>query len=132
MEALLGFAIIAVFALGLGLLFGAVNVVFRDAENVVDLILMVAPWASPVLYQWTNVADAIGTGWAWTLYQANPLTAAVELFHQAFWFPTTDGTAPGPPDLVRTGIFTLVLSLAVLALGEWVFRRLDGRFAQEL
>lgn len=128
----LGFAVLTIFSLGLGLLFGAVNVVFRDAENVVDLILMVAPWASPVLYQWTNVTAAIGTGWAWTLYQSNPLTAAVNLFHAAFWHPTTGGTAPMPPNLAMQGVLALMLSAAILAAGELVFRRLDGRFAQEL
>lgn len=47
------FFVLAVFALGVGLIFGALNVVFRDFENVVDLILMVATWASPVIYTWT-------------------------------------------------------------------------------
>lgn len=128
----LGFVIIAVLSLGLGLFFGAINVLFRDAENIVDLILMVATWMSPVLYQWTNVTDAIGTGVLWHIYQANPLTAAVELFHYCFWFPGTDGTAPLPPGLLWSSIFALVLSLVVLGVGQLVFRRLDGRFAQEL
>ncbi|MDK6900627.1 ABC transporter permease, partial [Streptococcus agalactiae] len=46
-----GFAIITIFALGLGLFAGALNVMYRDAENFVDLLLMVATWASPVLYR---------------------------------------------------------------------------------
>ncbi|QDW64168.1 ABC transporter permease [Oerskovia sp. KBS0722] len=128
----LGFVIIAVLSLGLGLLFGAINVLFRDAENIVDLILMVATWMSPVLYQWTNVTDAIGTGVLWQIYQANPLTAAVELFHYCFWFPGTDGTAPLPPGLLWSSLFALALSFVVLGVGQLVFRRLDGRFAQEL
>ena len=44
------FVMVAVLAPGLGLLFGAVNVYFRDSENIVDMILMVVTWASPVLY----------------------------------------------------------------------------------
>ncbi|MFD6092498.1 ABC transporter permease [Oerskovia sp. NPDC060338] len=129
---LLGFVIIAVLSLGLGLFFGAINVLFRDAENIVDLILMVATWMSPVLYQWTNVTDAIGKGVLWYIYQANPLTAAVELFHFCFWFPGTDRSAPLPPGLLWSSLFALVLSFVVLGIGQLVFRRLDGRFAQEL
>ena len=128
----LGFLILTIFALGLGLLFGAVNVVFRDAENFVDLILMVAPWASPVLYRWTNVTDAVGTGPLWVLYQANPLTAAVELFHLAFWAPGTSGPQEIPPGIVASSLVALATSVGLLLVGQLVFRRLDGRFAQEL
>ncbi|MDQ3734193.1 MAG: ABC transporter permease [Actinomycetota bacterium] len=129
---LLGFLVLTVFSLGLGLLFGAINVVFRDAENFVDLILMVATWIAPVLYFWTMVTDAIGTGPLWWIYQANPLTAAVELFHYCFWFPATDETSPVLPNLGWIGLGALILSALVLLLGQATFRRLDGQFAQEL
>ncbi len=135
---LLGFAIVAMLALGLGLLFGAINVFFRDAENFVDLIVMVATWASPVLYTWGLVQTQVPP-WLWVIYQANPLTAAVELFHYAFWYGGSgrvailpDGTSPVLPDLWAVGGGALVVSAAVLTLGQVVFRRLEGRFAQEL
>ena len=51
---------VALLATGLGLLFGAANVYFRDSENIVDMILMVVTWASPVLYVWTMVEDKHG------------------------------------------------------------------------
>ena len=47
---LVGFLIVTFTALGLGLIFGCLNVFFRDSENLVDLILMIATWVSPVLY----------------------------------------------------------------------------------
>lgn len=128
----LGFLIVTLFSLGLGLLFGAINVVFRDAENFVDLILMVATWISPVLYFWTMVTDAIGTGPLWWIYQANPLTAAVELFHYCFWFPATDESSPVLPNLGWIGLGALGLSGLVLVLGQATFRHFDGQFAQEL
>ncbi len=55
--ALVATAVIAALATGLGLLFGSLNVVFRDMENFVDLALMVVVWLSPVLYTWQRVAD---------------------------------------------------------------------------
>jgi ABC-2 type transport system permease protein len=127
----LGFVIVAVFSLGLGLLFGAVNVMFRDAENFVDLIIMVATWTSPVLYTWDRVADVLPP-WAFALYQANPLTAAVELFHFAFWFPATSQTAALPPNQMMWAGVGLVLASLTLLVGQLVFTRLEGRFAQEL
>ncbi|WP_286966535.1 MULTISPECIES: ABC transporter permease [Arsenicicoccus] len=130
--------IVGVLALGMGLLFGSMNVLFRDAENFVDLIVMVATWLSPVLYTWQKVHDEV-PGWAWTIYQANPLTAAVELAHYAFWIPTSgvvpagqDAAALMPPHWVWWSVLGLALSSFVLLLGQLVFRRLEGRFAQEL
>jgi ABC-2 type transport system permease protein len=128
----LGFVILAIFSLGLGLIFGAVNVMFRDAENIVDLLLMVATWASPVLYMWTAVHDVLGDGWAWTLYQLNPLTPVVELFHYCFWAPTRGADYVGVPGLSMWVGLAAAISVLTLVIGEWVFRRLDGRFAQEL
>jgi ABC-2 type transport system permease protein len=127
-----GFIIIAMLATGLGLLFGSANVYFRDFENIVDMLLMVATWASPVLYSWTMVQDKLGEGW-FTAYQSNPITIAVETFHFAFWLPTTDGTAPLPPHLLSLWVpVGIVISFLLLLLGQWTFRRLEGRFAQEL
>ena len=133
-----GFVLIGTFSLGLGLLFTTANVFFRDAENIVDLIAMVATWASPVLYLWTMVRDATqtaGHAWLMDVYFLNPLTVAVELFHYGFWVPTTElhGAWTVPPHLfsVWTPV-ALGVSLVLLWLGDVVFRRYEGHFAQEL
>ncbi|MCK5892489.1 MAG: ABC transporter permease [Aeromicrobium sp.] len=127
---LLAIAIVMIFALGLGMLFGAANVAFRDAQNFVELIVMVAPWASPVLYQWDMVRNVV-PDWLFTLYQLNPLTSAVNLMHHGFWQPTTEAGRIAPDVWLFAGI-ALLTSIATLALGQLVFRRLEGRFAQDL
>ncbi|GAA1726475.1 ABC transporter permease [Aeromicrobium alkaliterrae] len=127
---LLAIAIIMIFALGLGMLFGAANVSYRDSQNFVELIVMVAPWASPVLYQWSMVKDVV-PDWLFTLYQLNPVTSAVNLMHQGFWEPTTGSGTVAPHTWVYAGI-GLLSSLIVLAAGQFVFHRLEGRFAQDL
>ncbi|CEA08645.1 Teichoic acid translocation permease protein TagG [Arthrobacter saudimassiliensis] len=130
--AVAGFVIVAMLATGLGLLFGAVNVYFRDAENLVDMLLMIATWASPVLYSWMMVRDELGETF-FNLYQLNPITVGVETFHFAFWLPTTDGAEAIPPHLLSIWIpVGLAVSALVLLIGQTVFRRLEGRFAQEL
>jgi len=132
-SALLGFAIVALLVSGLGLLLAALNVYFRDFENLVDLLLLVVVWLSPVLYPWSFVRDAIGPRWLEELYLANPLTVAVQLFQRAFWFP---GAQSHPeeliPDLFLRGGIALAVAGALLALGQLAFSRLEGRFAQEL
>lgn len=129
--ALLAIVVVITFATGLGLFFGSINVLFRDAQNFVELILLFATWASPVLYSFAEVARVL-PAWGLFLYEINPLTVAVELFHRAFWFESAGKSAYTPPDLLQSSLIGLLLSLAMLFLGQLVFRRLEGRFAQEL
>lgn len=130
--------IVMVFALGLGLFFGALNVRFRDAENIVELLLLLATWASPVLYYWTMVQDVLPS-WLLRIYLLNPITQAVELFHFAFWRPITEESHPGrmsalplPPDLALNTLWAFLIAVAALIIGQAIFRRLEGRFAQDL
>jgi ABC-2 type transport system permease protein len=129
-----GLVLVGVLALGLGLLLSAVNVLFRDVENVVDLVLTVLVWTSPVLYPWYLVADLVGRqSWLLTLYQLNPVTVAVELVHRGTWATASSGNqAHVAPDLALRAAAAFALAGALVVLGQVVFRRLSGRFAQEL
>lgn len=128
---LLALVIIAILATGLGLFFGSINVTFRDAQSFVEIIVMVAIWASPVMYDWTQV-ERVVPDWLFVLYHLNPITAAVELFHYGIWFPLVEGRATVAPGLWTYGLIALVTSLITLVIGQLVFRRLEGRFAQDL
>lgn len=128
---LAGTLIVLTFALGLGLLFGAINVRFRDAENIVELLLLLATWASPVLYFWTMV-DEVFPRWVTEIYLLNPITTSVELFHYAFWYSVTDTNLAPPPGLAWNALWTFLISITTLLIGQAVFRRLEGRFAQDL
>lgn len=135
-----GFAalvLISITALGLGLMFAAFNVYFRDAENFVELLMMIVIWISPVFYQWSMVAGVL-PDWALKLYLVNPIAMGVELSHACFWMPTKgvirpEGSAALHPDgwLGLVGI-SFVIAIAVLFVGQLVFHRLEGKFAQEL
>ncbi len=128
---LIGFVIVALFSAGLGLLFATANVFFRDSENIVDMIIMVSTWASPVLYKWSMAYDALPS-WAYAIYASNPLTVAVELFHHGFWDPTV-ASAELPPHLYTVYVpVALLVSAATLLLGDRLFRKAEGNFAQEL
>ena len=127
---ILGVIIIVLFGLGLGLFFGAINVAYRDARNFVDLILMFATWASPVLYMWTMVYDK-APYWLYRAYMLNPMTTAVELFHDAFWLPLAPDTVR-PGDLLFNVVAGVLLSVGTLIIGQLVFRKLEGSFAQRI
>lgn len=130
---ILGVAIVCVFAFGTGLFFAGINVRFRDAQNVVEIIRMFSTWTSPVLYSWVLVQNAM-PDWAFHLYMVNPLTMAAELFHYGFWQGTVhDATTHGlPPHFPTYLLIAVVFVLVMLIVGQLVFRRFERSFAQDL
>lgn len=126
----LGMLIIIIFALGLGLFFGAINVAYRDARNFVDIILMFATWASPVLYSFELVKER-APDWLYQIYMLNPMTVGIELFHEAFWVPIV--TDPVRPDVLPMNIlWGFLIAIGTFVIGQFVFRKLEGSFAQLL
>lgn len=123
-------ALTVVFALGLGLFFGAFNVLYRDSKNFVDLILMFATWSSPVLYTFDRV-QRHAPDWLYHLYMSNPVTGSVELMHTVFWDPIANSTVR-PPHLEIYVLVGAGITLLTLFVGQFVFHRLEGRFAQNL
>jgi len=128
---LMALIIVSLLATGLGMLFGAVNVTFRDAQSFVEIIVMMSVWAAPVMYQWQMVASAVPE-WLFVVYRLNPLTPTVELFHYGLWLPLDPTGAEALPELWTYAMIALVVSFVILAFGQYVFRRLEGRFAQDL
>lgn len=125
-----GVILILGFALGLGMFFGAINVAYRDARNIVDLILMFATWVSPVLYSWSMVYER-APGWFYHIYMSNPMTVAVELFHDAFWLPIAPASARPENLLMYLGVGTVLVVFTVF-IGQLVFRKREASFAQYL
>lgn len=136
----LGMLILVLLTMGLGMIGAALNAAYRDIENFVDLIAMVATWLSPVMYHIHRVKDALGDGILWWLYELNPLTVVVELFHTAFWRfgpAVVEKSAQDPSLTTSEGPFGpwwagLLIAAAVFAAGTLVFERAKRRFAQEL
>ncbi|WP_455114297.1 ABC transporter permease [Rothia mucilaginosa] len=135
---LAGMLIVMLLSYGLGLNFGVANVFFRDSENIVDMLLMVATWFSPVLYSWTMVRDTLYP-WVFNVFMINPLTVAVELFHYGFWHPTLrpeDLALPASQVVPHLFSFwtpiAIGISLLTVLIGDLLFRKFEGNFAQEL
>ncbi|WP_244971485.1 ABC transporter permease [Paramicrobacterium chengjingii] len=137
--AVLGMLLIVLFSTGLGLFFGALNVAFRDAQNFVEIIRTFATWTAPVLYSWTMLADK-APAWLLNIYMSNPLTVAVEFFHQGFWFSTSTGAQANPPTdallppplLPIYAVVAFAIAIGTIIIGQLVFRRFERNFAQDL
>lgn len=126
--------IIVMYATALGILMSALNVYLRDVQYLVQIVLMLAMWAAPIVYGWTMVSDVFAQfnlpNWLLEVYTNNPLTLAVLGFHKSFWVAGT--AADYPPDLALRMLIAIVVALPVIWICQRVFARLQGNFAQEL
>jgi ABC-2 type transport system permease protein len=132
----LGFSIIAVFGMALALIFSAANVFFKDFQNVVQTFTIFVTWSAPMIYPYDRIERAFGGHWAEQVYLANPIANGVILFQQLFWVPTVGPDAEFPvvmpDDLITRGLIVLAVCLLILAFGQWLFSRLEGKFAERL
>jgi lipopolysaccharide transport system permease protein len=102
-------------ASGVGLLFSALNVQFRDVKYVIPFFLQAGMFVTPVIYP----ADVVPEPYRLWL-GLNPMAGMVEGFRFAVL-----GT---PPDWGLIGV-SLAVSAALLVAGVFVFRRLERSFA---
>jgi ABC-2 type transport system permease protein len=135
----LGVTIITIFGTALALLFSAMNVFFRDFQNIVATLTIFTHWAVPMIYPYSRLANSDLGGdhsWVLQLYLANPLTEGVLLLQRCMWLPTTgSGTLPPnsmPDDLFARGFIMLAIVLVILALCQLAFSRLEGKIAERL
>ena len=130
-----GMLLVLTFVLGLGLFFSALNVRFRDAQNFVEIIRTIATWSSPIMYTWAMVHDHTHRfPWLFDVYMSNPITVAVELFHNAFWasIVPADKQLGWPPNFGWTIVGAVGVIIVVTVVGQLVFRRFERTFAQDL
>ncbi|MFG2010841.1 ABC transporter permease [Micromonospora sp. NPDC048868] len=120
----LAVAVQAVLLVGLALLLSAVNVLMRDVERFMRLVVRVLFYATPIIYPLSLVRDADLPGWLKVAYELNPLVGIFQL-HHSVWYPDEF------PD-ARLLATSVGVSLLVLAAGWWSFRRLEPAVLKEL
>lgn len=123
-----GFLVILIYATALGLLLAALNVYLRDIQYLVEVLLMLFMWGSPILYHW-SFALAHMPAWLGEIYINNPITLGVIGFQEAFW---ATGDAQLLPMLALRLTVATVIGIVLLFGAQRVFAKLQGNFAQEL
>jgi ABC-2 type transport system permease protein len=114
--------LLTAFATGLALLLAVANVYFRDTQHFVGILMQLWFYASPIVYPLTLVSQSHPQ--LVTLFRLNP----VERFSEAFRNTLYDGRMPS----LGTTTYVVVASVLTLAVGYAVFRRREGRLAEEL
>lgn len=107
--------------LGIILILSAINVYVQDVEYIVQFILNMAFYGTPVIY---SLSQFSGTGILYNLVKLNPLTMLIDAYRDCFLYHVW-------PNWGQIGIVFL-LGLVVTVFGFWVFRKLEKGFAEEL
>lgn len=117
-----------VFVTGIGLVLAPCNVYFRDIQHFIGIAIMILFYLTPIVYPIRFVpehAEVLGYDVpVRSFYELNPLVRFVEAYRDVLYdlrFPPLGDWA-----------YLLAWTVAIAALGMWVFRRLDHRLAEEV
>jgi lipopolysaccharide transport system permease protein len=105
-----------VLSIGVGIIFAALNVYYRDFTYVLPFVIQVWMYASPLAYS----SKLIPPSWTW-VYDLNPLVGIINGFRWAIL-----GTTEFP---LKSLVYSIATSVVILIIGLALFRRLERSFA---
>lgn len=105
--------------LGIILITSSIDVYVRDAEYIINFLVSLLFYATPVLYSLDMFPQKLSM-----IMQLNPLATIITSYRNIFYYQTT-------PDFLMLG-YVAILSLLVLFIGIKVFNKLEKGFAEEL
>ena len=110
-----------IFVLGISYITCSVMVFFRDLGQIINIILQVGIWATPILW---NI-ETLNPKWHW-VFKLNPMFYIVQGYRDSLidkrWFFESPGLT----------IYFWVLTIAVFIFGALIFKRLKVHFADVL
>jgi lipopolysaccharide transport system permease protein len=110
------FIITFIFLYGLSLFLGSINLFFRDLERIIALFLMLAFYATPIMYP----VEMIPEEFSFTLYY-NPFSSFVIMWRDMF----LEGRL-NIEFIVLASIYSLAFSL----IGFYTYNKLKSKFAE--
>lgn len=111
----------AVLTLGLILILGSIEPYIQDLEFIVQFILQMGFYGTPVIY---TVGQFQNAGWLLRLIEYNPLTVLLDAYRDCFLYHVW-------PDWLKL-LAVFAGSLIILLIGFAVFRKLERNFAEVL
>lgn len=106
---------LAMFCLGLGMLLSAAMVFFRDIQFLWGVLTMIWMYLTPIFYPESILPQQV----SWVL-KINPLYYFITFLRSC----VIDGVSPEPVVYVQC----FLISLCVLAIGAWVFKKTQDKF----
>jgi ABC-type polysaccharide/polyol phosphate export permease len=118
-------AVQLVFSLAVAIALSAINVFYRDVSNLARHVMRMWFYLSPALYG-LDLIESIADRYPWvkTWFDVNPWST----FFNAYRDLVYEGRAPDWAGL----LVLLLVSLVLLALAVWLFKRVEPMFAKVL
>ncbi|MBI3711603.1 MAG: ABC transporter permease [Burkholderiales bacterium] len=114
-----GMLLIVLFAFGLGIILGLLNVFSRDVGQVLSIVLQLWFWLTPVVY----TVDTLPARFRYLL-ELNPMTALVGIYQAAL----LRGEAPQWAQLLTP----LMIGVGLFLFSFWIFRRASADLVDAL
>ncbi len=109
----------SIFTFGIVLILSAVNVYVRDVQYMMNPIMMIWMYATPILYSISMVPEQYRD-----IYMLNPMTRIMVAYQSILYDKTL-------PSMSGLGIVALE-AVIVLVIGYLIFSKLQRRFAEEV
>jgi ABC-2 type transport system permease protein len=128
----------AVWCMALAILLAPLNVIARDTQHLLDLVVLAWFWATPILYQYDRASDWVGShGIPGSIILLNPFTPIVITFQRALYGKyEVGGTHLLPSYGVAWYLLVVVISLVgaliVLALALKMFDKTEPNLVEAL
>lgn len=117
--------LLAVFSLGVGLFVSVYNIMYRDVNYLVGIVMQALFYATPIIYPLTMIPDHVrGVPARWVIETLNPMTAFVGGARDALYllqFPS-----------LSEWLVMLAWSCGALVIGWWAFNRRASDLIEEL
>ena len=105
--------------LGISFIVSSITVYFRDLEHIIGVILMAAFYGTPIVYKIEQLPHSLQV-----LMNLNPMTHIINGYRDIFYNQCM-------PNLKVLGIL-LVLSILLVIVGYFIFKKLQKGFAEQL
>jgi len=110
------------FTLGIIFITSAINVYVRDLEYIVNFIVQLCFYATPILYDISMFS--VAPKWAYTILQYNPMAVIIGSYRDIFYW----GNMPH----LKSLFIIFGASILLCFIGLHIFRKLNKGFAEEV
>ncbi|MEO3938358.1 ABC transporter permease [Dermatophilaceae bacterium Soc4.6] len=130
--------VVLTLTVGLSLFVSSTTVRYKDTQHILEVGMFAWVWLSAVIYPPALVHEKLHGGLPLAAFYLNPMAGVTASFQRAIYGQVYDPNGnlilASPDDIfyVKALALGFAVSLGVLALGVWQFRRLSADFAEEL
>ena len=110
--------------LGATLFFSAVNVYIKDMEYIVNFVINMLFYGTPILYSITDFNTTSVPHFLLTLVNINPFTHVMTIYRDIFLYHQVTG--------IGSWLYILFIAILVVAIGLFAFKKLEKGFAEEV